>query len=177
MSKLGLHHGKIVRVMGQLNPLRPRNQILVVGAGLATGAPSGAYVGTTVHSLKQAGRVASTYRKTVGPMTRIASALSTVESARKIRRGGYKPAFDVNYVPMDPAFVPPAPHIGPIPIVVRRLELGAEKIQSRGGQHTISSRMARTKARKSMRGPSAQRSKKTPITRFRRDEERYRGRR
>ena len=47
--------------------------------------------------------------------------------------------------------------------------------QSRGGEHTASSGTPVT--RKSMRGPSAQRSKKTPNRRFRRDEERYRGRR
>lgn len=50
-----------------------------------------------------------------------------------------------------------------------------KKSMSRGGQHTASSRMARTKARKSMRGPSAQKRKSR--SRFRRDEERYRGRR
>ena len=47
--------------------------------------------------------------------------------------------------------------------------------KSRGGQHTASSRMARNKARKSMRGPSAQKRKSRSY--FRRDEERYRGRR
>lgn len=50
-----------------------------------------------------------------------------------------------------------------------------KKSQSRGGEHTVSSRTPGV--RKSMRGPSAQRSKKTRIRRFRRDEERYRGRR
>ena len=38
-------------------------------------------------------------------------------------------------------------------------------IQSRGGQHTASSRMARTKARKTMRGPSAQKSAKGSFSR------------
>ena len=174
MSKLGPHHGNIVRILGQLNPLRPRNQFLVVGGMLAMGAPSGAYLGTTVHSLKQAKRVASVYRKTVGPITRVASAYGSVESAYKIRRGGYKPAFSTTYVPMDPGFIPPAPHIGPIPIVERRLELGAEKIQSRGGEHTASS--GTPVARKSMRGPSAQkrsRRGRQKNTYFRRDEDRY----
>jgi hypothetical protein len=50
-----------------------------------------------------------------------------------------------------------------------------KKSMSRGGQHTASSRMARSKARKSMRGPSAQRPGKGrgKSTYFRRDEERY----
>ena len=46
-------------------------------------------------------------------------------------------------------------------------------IQSRGGEHTASSGTPAT--RKSMRGPSAQKRKSR--SRFRRDEERYRGRR
>jgi hypothetical protein len=137
------------------------------------GAPSGAYVGTTVHTLKQTKRAASAYRRVVGPITRIASAYGSVESVLKVRRGGYKPAFQVKYVPMDPAYIPPAPHIGPIPIVRVRLELGAEKIQSRGGEHTASSGTPVT--RKSMRGPSAQRpgTGRRKSTYFRRDEERY----
>ena len=48
-------------------------------------------------------------------------------------------------------------------------------IQSRGGEHTASSGTPVT--RTTRRGPSAQRSKKTRSRRFRRDEERYRGRR
>lgn len=175
MSKLGPHHGKIVHTMGQLNPLKPRNQMLVVGSMLAMSAPSGFYTGTTVEALKMVKRGASVYRRIVGPITRIASAYSSVESAMRLRKGGYKPAFSTNYVPMDPHWLPPLPHIGPIPIVERRLELGAEKIQSRGVEHTASSGTTRGSARKSMRGPSAQKRKLR--SRFRRDEERYRGRR
>ena len=50
--------------------------------------------------------------------------------------------------------------------------------QSRGGEHTSRSRTPGT--RKSMRGPSAKRSRKQRTTKsryFRRDEDRYRGRR
>jgi hypothetical protein len=49
--------------------------------------------------------------------------------------------------------------------------------QSRGVEHTASSGTTRTSVRKSMRGPSAQRMKRNRVRRFRRDEERYRGRR
>ena len=57
---------------------------------------------------------------------------------------------------------------------------GSVPIESRGGQHTSRSRMARIKARKSIRGPSAKRLRKRRTTKsryFRRDEDRYRGRR
>ena len=55
---------------------------------------------------------------------------------------------------------------------------GSVPSKSRGGQHTASSRMARSKARKSMRGPSAQKSSQRSKIRsgrryFRRDEDRY----
>ena len=175
MSRAGPHHGKIVQIMGQLNPLRPRNQILVVGGMLAAGAPSGFYTGTTVETLKVLKRSASFYRTFVGPMTRIASAAGSVESAWKLNQGGYKPAFTVSYTPYDVWWVPPIPHIGEVIAVRQHLELGAEKIQSRGVEHTASSGTTRVTARKSMRGPLAQKRKSR--SRFRRDEERYRGRR
>ena len=126
-----------------------------IGVSVMVGGVGYYGTGLTIHALKQAKRGASVYRRTVGPITRIASAYSSVESVYKLRKGGYRPAFSTSYVPMDPYWQPVAPHIGPIPLVERRLELGAEKIQSRGGEHTASSGTPRTSTRKSMRGPSA----------------------
>ena len=45
--------------------------------------------------------------------------------------------------------------------------------QSRGGQHTSHSRMARSQARKSMRGPSAQKKRKKMTKRQKSDFKRY----
>lgn len=58
---------------------------------------------------------------------------------------------------------------------MRRKPDPPQRQKSRGGEHTASSGTPVT--RKTMRGPSAQRRKKTRYRRFRRDEERYRGRR
>lgn len=58
---------------------------------------------------------------------------------------------------------------------MRRKPDSPQRQKSRGGEHTASS--GTPVIRKTMRGPSAQRRKKTRYRRFRRDEERYRGRR
>ncbi len=97
------------------------------------------------------------YRKAVGPITSVMSAYSTVESVRKLRTGGYKPAYDVMYTPYDPYWLAPVPYFGAIPMIRPRLDFGAEKIQSRPGEHT--SRSGTPQTRKSIRGASAQKRK------------------
>lgn len=141
-----------------------------VGAGLVTLATLRPSAATGVHVLQRIKTAASIHRKTVAPVSAALSAYSTVESIYHIQRGGYKPAFTVQYEPYDPLWVPPFPVFGDIPIIRPRLEIGAEKIQSRGGEDSmLASRTGTPEARKTMRGPSApkKRSKKPKFVRYR----------
>ena len=161
---------------GMLTPT-PRKQVAALG--LVTGrAALNPTIGTAVFAAKKARQGLQLYRALLGPITSVMSAYHSVESFRKIRGGGYKPAYSINYTPYDPSYVPPLPYFGRIPIIKPGLEIGAEPIESRGGEHT--SRSGTPETRKSIRGPSAQRSRKQRTTEsryFRRDEDRYRGRR
>ncbi len=140
---------------GFLTPTLGR-QAAFVGTALGAGVfrPT---VATGVFAARKVRTGAQIYRKAVGPITSVMSAYSTVESVRLLRRGGYKPAYDVKYTPYDPYWLPPVPFFGAIPLIRPRLDFGAEKIQSRPGEHTRrTSRVAGPlKTRKSIRGASA----------------------
>ena len=114
-------------------------------------------VQTGIFALQQAKKGATFYRSAVGPVTSVMSAYSTVEAFRKIRGGGHRPAYAVNYEPWDPHWVPPFPYLGEIPLIRPRLEIGTEPYEqtlSRGGEHT--SRSGTPGAGTSTPGPSAQ---------------------
>ena len=173
--------GKPIVPAGMLTPT-PRKQVAALG--LVTGrAALNPTVSTGVFAAQKARQGLQLYRALIGPITSVMSAYHSVESFRKIRGGGYKPAYSINYTPYDPSYLPPLPYFGRIPIIKPGLEIGAEPIgrqtESRGVEHT--SRSGTTQTRKSMRGPSATtRSKKRSKTQyryFRRDEDRYNRRR
>ena len=167
---------------GTLTPT-PRKQLAALG--LVTGrAALNPTLGSAVFAAKKGRQGLQLYRTLIGPITSVMSAYHSVESFRKIRGGGYRPAYTIDYTPYDPSYVPPLPYFGRIPIIRPRLEIGADPYtpageQSRGGEHTSRSRTPET--RKSIRGPSAKRSRRrrTTTSRYfkRRDEDRYRGRR
>ena len=146
----------------------PQRQAAFVGAALGIGAvrPTAA---TGVYALQRLKTAATVHRQIVGPVSAFMSAYSTVESAYYIHRGGYKPAFTVKYEPYDPLWVPPFPVFGDIPIIRPRLDVGAERTESRGGEDSmLASRTGTPVARKTMRGPSAsKRSKKPKFVRYR----------
>ena len=162
---------------GMLTPT-PRKQVAALG--LVTGrAALNPTMGTGVFAAQKARQGLQLYRTLIGPITSVMSAYHSVESFRKIRGGGYKPAYSITYTPYDPSYVPPLPYFGRIPIIKPGLEIGAEPIESRGGEHT--SRSGTPKTRPSMRGPSAttrlKKRSKTQYRYFRRDEDRYNRRR
>ncbi len=95
---------------------------------------------TGVSALQKVNTGASLYRTIVGPVTSLMSAYSTVDAFTKIRGGGHKPAFAVDYEPWDPMWVPPFPYLGQIPLIRPRLEIGTEPYEqtlSRAREDTV----------------------------------------
>ena len=146
---------------GILTPT-PGKQIAALGAIVLIGAAIPRITAQTgIFALQQAKKGASFHRKIVGPATSVMSAYSTVDAFRKIRGGGHRLAFDVDYEPWDPKWVPPFPYLGQIPLIRPRLEIGAEPYEqtlSRAREDTVRSSHVPgpVETPKTIGGPSAQ---------------------
>lgn len=142
-----------------------------VGVGLVTLATLRPSAATGVHVLQRLKTAAAIHRMTVGRVSAAMSAYGTVESIYHIRKGGYEPAYKLEYVPYDPFWIPPFPVLGEIPGIRPRLTIGAEKKESRSDGHIgRTDRVAGpSQTRKTMRGASAKkkRSRKPKFVRYR----------
>lgn len=113
------------------NPLRPRNQVAILGAmALAGTGPVGASkiaAGTAFHGVRTINTFSPYYRAGVGPALGIYNLATGVDSLIKYRRGTHQLAIGVKYAPYLPWWAIPIPHIGHLPFPRPYVDIGTRR--------------------------------------------------